>query len=313
MLFRSGYIGLLGLVGKAGAGCDPTADSGTIPTRQKYWNPSEVSMRLVECYTDYKSRFTTWATNNGYKVADLTDTELMQWIVSRVTDGLNEAKLRHIWFGDTDAANVDDDGVVTDGVDVKYLNAIDGIWKQLFAIVTGDNTRKSASIAKNAGNSYANQKFNSTDTTNKVVHGYLQACIDDADLRLSDAPDKVFYVTKSVFDQYKKELKNYTSIEAAYQLVQDGSRQLMFDGVPVIPLSFWDRHIKAYFDNGTTTDNPHRILLTTKANLMVGIESEEAINGLDVFYDKVKKNNITDALFTLDAKVSLDYMVQLAY
>ena len=150
-------------------------------------------------------------------------------------------------------------------------------------------------------------------TTNKVVMGYLSACRTDADERLSDRDDTIFIVTKSIYDQYLRELKSYTNIEQSFQLNIDGKRELMFDGVPVRKFSFMDRTIKAYFNNGTVTYQPHRIVYTVKNNLQIGVESEEALNGMDVFYDKKTKLNILDAEFLMDVKVVEDYMIAVAY
>ena len=96
-------------------------------------------------------------------------------------------------------------------------------------------------------------------------------------------------------------------------MLQDGKKYLTFDGVPVIPFSFQDRTIQAYQDNGTTYNLPHRIVLTTKANLQIGVENEAALKELDVFNDKKSKKNFIDATFLMDSKVVEDYMIQVAY
>lgn len=309
------YLGLIGLVGKKGQGCDPESDTADIPTSEKEWMPGSIQMRLKECWTDYEASFFVWAQNKGIKRADLTNTDVMAFIEERATTGLNEAKLRHAWFGDTDAATTTDSpaGVITPGTDVDYFNVIDGFFKQMYAIVATTPATKAATIAKNAGNSYVNQAFSSADVTNRVVMGYMQEILDEADIRLTDREDKMFIVTKSVYDQYKRELKSYTAINESYMMNINGIPTLMFDGVPVIKMSFWDRMIRAYQNNGTTWYQPHRIFLSTKANLQIGVESEEALNQLDVFHDKVSKNNFIDAQFKMDAKIVEDYMISVGY
>ena len=66
-------------------------------------------------------------------------------------------------------------------------------------------------------------------------------------------------------------------------------------------------------DNGTTYNLPHRIVLTTKANLQIGVENEAALKELDVFNDKKSKKNFIDAMFLMDSKVVENYMIQVAY
>lgn len=309
------FLGLLGLVGKSGGGCTPTADTPTASLTEKFWEPATISMRIEECYTTYNASFFVWAQNKGVKRADLTNTDVFNFIEERATTGLNEAKLRHAWFGDTDAANYNSSpaGIITNGTDLDFFNAIDGFWKQIYAIVATDSTKKAASITKNSGVSFAAQAFDSTDTTNKVVMSYLRDCLTNADERLSDREDKVFIVTKSVYDQYLKELASYTAVESSYQLNINGKKELMFDGVPVRKFSFMDRTIRAYQSNGTVYYQPHRIVLTTKSNLQIGVESEEALNSMEAFYYQKDKTNILDAEWKMDAKVIEDYMIEVAY
>lgn len=309
------FLGLLGLVGKSGGGCSPEADTPTAPMTEKFWTPEPISMRIEECYTTYNASFFIWAQNKGLKRADLTNTDVFNFIEERAKTGLDEAKLRHAWFGDTDSANYNSSpaGVITNGTNLNFFNAIDGFWKQIYAIVASDSTKKAASITKNAAATYALQAFDSTDVTNKVVMSYFSDCRTNADERLSDREDTIFLVTKSVYDQYLKELKSYTNIEQSFQINIDGKRELMFDGVPVRKFSFWDRTIKAYLNNGTKYYQPHRIVYTVKSNLQIGVESEEALNGLEAFYYQKDKTNILDAEFLMDAKVIEDYMVEVAY
>lgn len=309
------YLGLLGLVGKKGQGCDPESDTASAPMSEKFWLPESIQMRLEECWTTYNASFFVWGQNKGFKRADLTNTDVMAFIEERAGTALDEAKLRHAWFGDTDAALVTDSpaGVITAGTDLDFFNAIDGFFKQMYAIVATTPATKAASITKNAGVSYSAQAFDATDTTNKVVMGYMQEVLDEADTRLSDREDKMFLVTKSVYDQLKREYKSYGNVADSFLMNINGVPTLTFDGVPVRKFSFWDRMIRTYQNNGTTWYQPHRIMLTTKANLQIGVESEEALRQLDSFYDKKSKLNIIDAQFLMDAKIVEDYMISVGY
>lgn len=309
------YLGLLGLVGKKGQGCDPSNDTATAPMTEKFWMPESIQMRLMECWTTYNASFFVWAANKGIKRADLTNTDVMAFIEDRATVALDEAKLRHAWFGDLDAATTADSpaGVITAGTDLDFFNAIDGYWKQIYAIVATTPTTQAASITKNAGASYVLQAFDSTDVTNKVIMSNMQDVLDNADVRLTDREDKMFIVTKSVYDQLKREYKSYGNVADSFMMNIDGVPTLTFDGVPVKKFSFQDRTIRAYQDNGTTWYQPHRIVLTTKANLQIGVEDEAALAGLDVHYDKVTKNNYIDSQFLMDVKVVEDYMISVAY
>lgn len=308
------YLGLLGLVGKSGAACNPEADTNTIPMSEKFWLPADIVVRFEDCWKDLKQVFFVWSKKMGIKAADLTNTDYLNFVQDRLTTGVEEAKIRFTWFGDTAAANFSGSpaGIITDGTSTSYFDAIDGIWKQIFDVVTGTPARLVA-IARNANAAYSTQEFATADTTNKVAHAILQGMIDAADFRLKDRDDKMFIVTWSIYNQYKKELKNYSAVESSYELVQDGKKVLMFDGVPVVPFSFWDRTIRTYHDNGTKWYRPHRAVLTTKANLQIGVESESAFGEIGVFYAPFQKLNVSEALWKMDAKLVEDYMFVTAY
>ena len=309
------YLGLLTMVGRSGSGCNPNADTPTAPLSEKFWNPSPITFRLKECYTTYNASFFVWAQNKGIKRADLTNTDVFNFIQQRVTTNLDESQLRHAWFGDTDASNYNGSpaGIITNGVNVDLVNAFDGFFKQIYAIVAGDATRKGATITKNSGGTYALQAFDATDTTNKVVIGYFRSTLTKADLRLRGRADKIFIVTQSVYDQYLTELESYSAIESAYKLQQDGTTQLTYRGIPVIPFAFLDRMVDVLQNNGTKWYQPHRIVLTTKQNLQIGVEDESSLKQLESFYDQTTKENIMDAEWLMDAKVIQNYMIEVAY
>jgi len=154
--------------------------------------------------------------------------------------------------------------------------------------------------------------FTSTDTTNKVVINALQNMLYGADLRLRERGDLVYIVTQSVADQYSKELKA-ANVAFTTERYENGISVLKSDGIEVISFSLWDRIIKAYYDNGTTYYLPHRAVLTTKENLVIGFDSMGAMADFDVHFDRVTKKNYIDFQINMDAKVVEDYMVQVAY
>ena len=75
----------------------------------------------------------------------------------------------------------------------------------------------------------------------------------------------------------------------------------------------WDRFIKDHQNDGSKYYLPHRAILTTKSNIPIGTLNAEDLAKLDVFYDRVNKQNIIDAAYTLDAKHLEPYMTVAAY
>lgn len=308
-------LGRLGLVGKLkGDVCDVAESTQTIGAVQKFWNPEIIADKFGNCWKDLKETFFIWGTNNGINRDDLTTTDFANFLEMRISEALVEAFWRIGWMGDTDAANYSDSpaGYITDGVDVDYFNAIDGFWKQLFAIAPLTTSARRVEITKNAGNSYANQTFNSTDTTNRVATGIFAALKYNADFRLRAQPNKVIVSTQRLVDQYAAELRA-GDFDASYIRIEGGYDALMFEGIPIIPVSYMDEMIEEYFNDGTKWYVPHRAVLTTTDNLGVGVETEGNLTELDAWYSKDDNKYFVRTEVSMDVKVIDDDLVQVAY
>lgn len=307
-----------GLAGYNRTNCDTTANAEwTIPTTDKTWAPSYISDRFEECYDNYMDTFIRWGLNNGVNKADLTGTELAAMITQQVSDLIVEVALRTAWFGDMGIAA--GTGNNLGAGDLKYFNMIDGFWAQLFDIATATPARLSTTglATKNGQATFALQKFNATDTTNLVASTALDQVYYDADMRLRgmNKADMVYLVTQTVADQYERERKSVggAGILEAYRRTEDGVPMLQCNGIDVVGVSDWDRNIQTYFENGTKWTVPHRAVLTTKTNLLLGVEEANNLSELDAWYSKDNEKFYIKFGFSLDAKVGVDNLTQLAY
>jgi len=304
---------LNGLVGKGTGSCDPSSATNAIVNTEKFWEPAMVSDRFESCWSDLKETFFLYGTKKGIEKYDLTGTDFLNFVEELVSDAIQEAIYRIAWFGDTTAENVVDGGVITNGTDLAYFNKIDGFWKQIFAIVAGDSARKTTDLASRNGQaSFALQAFTSTDTTNKVVSNALQNMRFGADYRLREQAGLVYVVTQSVADQYERDLFAY-NVAFTTERLENGITLLKSGGIEVYSFNLWDRIIRSYYSDGTKYYLPHRAILVTPTNLQVGTEEVTAMSGMDVFNDKKSKKNFIDFAFNIDAKVVLDYEIQVAY
>lgn len=129
-------LGLLELVGKTKTvgNCAPDLSDQVIPSSEKLWDPEHIEDRFVECWKDLLDKFTVWGLANNIKKPDLTATDFANFLMDRVIDGLVQSIYRIVWFADTAIANVSGGGLLKNGVDVRYFNSIDGLWKQFFAV-----------------------------------------------------------------------------------------------------------------------------------------------------------------------------------
>lgn len=303
-----------GLLGGQSGGCDPVAAGNTMTPSEKSWDLATISDRLEFCYKDLLPSFLNYTIKNGIEAADITD--FVNFIVDNVlSNALAEAIFRNAWFGDVDAAETTDNpaGVITPGVGLQYFDKMDGLWKQLFAIGAADSERITEGLAtKNGLASFALQKFNGTDTTNKVATNVLDRMATDADLSLRQSEGLQFYATQSFYDQYKRELK-FANIAFTTERVENGLMAIKSDGYDVIAIPLMDKIITNYQSDGTRYHLPHRVVLSTKEVLRIGTESVGTFNEFDIFYDKKSKKVIVDFELGLDAKVIFDKQVQTAY
>ena len=314
-----GFLGrMTNMVGKGSGGCDPEATTAAIPATQKVWDPKTVSDRLSFCWEqDVKGTFFQWAAKNGVAREDLTGTDFANFIEERLADVMEEMHHRLAWFNDTDAALVTDSppGNVTAGVDLAYVNKLDGAWKQLFSIAGSDTDRLTVNAtlqARNNASTYAAQKFTQADVENLVISKTFDAMEKDMDERLSSSADLNVRVTKSVWDQYRSELK-FANIDYTTERLESGIEVLRADGRVIERYSLWDRLIKRLFDDGSAYHLPHRILYYDKNNIGIATEQEGNFTEIEIFYWKKDKKVYFDFQFDFDVKVLENYLVQMAY
>lgn len=303
-------FGLLGLVGKLDSSCSALESSEQIATSEKKWEPKVIGFRLPHCQRDIDPLFKLWQVD--MKTAGLWDSienPMVTFLDQRVIDASVESQLRISAFGDTSALNVSGGGVITNGVSVTFFTMLDGMWKQVFTAVTGDSTLR-IEIPENDGVSYSAQDNLSDDRAYSV----LKALYNGADPRLKNQKDKVFEVTRSLADNLEDYLEAKNLNAGFLERTENGKGSgLTYRGVPIIVRDDWDRNIRAYFDNGTTYDKPHRAVFTTLGNIPIGTADEGALKSLDMFYDKTDRMHYIDVDYTLDVKVLENYLMKVAY
>jgi len=300
-------LGHLNKITRKDLGCGNGKLDKVIPMSEKFWDPVNMKIWLSECWEQFEDTFMVYALNVGKEKPDLTTTEIFsQWLVEEVGDAGAKDALRIAWFGDTAAANI------SAGVNALDYSMLNGFWKQIFAVVADDATRR-ITIAENAGASYVLQQFDAADVTAKTATGIFQKLIFGADRRLRAATDKAIWATRSLTDQYILERLDYANIPEAYTRLESGIDSLNILGVPVYVMDQWDDIIRSDFDNGTKYYLPHRAVMSTKQNLPVGFDTAVGPTDFDVFYDKMSETSNIKGLYKMDVKVIEDYLIQVAY
>lgn len=308
------YAGLLSKITKADAGCGTGATSKAITARQVLWSLAKTKVWLQLCAEELDSSLGVYSTATGVDRDDLinaSDGKIIEFLLKSVTPAMLEDAYRIAWFGDTTHTNVGA-GSGTEqikvGVSTTDYTITDGFWKQIFAIVAGDATRR-VTCTQNAEATFALQ-----DSTlgASAAKDYFKNLLTTADYRLQGAADKVIISTVSLVNNYADYLESQ-SVDASFIRLESGFIALKRRGTLIIGWDFWDRTIRADIQNGTKYFSPHRAILTTKGNLQIGLDKKTGIEELELWYSKDTEKNNLRGKYKIGAKVPLSYMIQALY
>ena len=92
--------------------------------------------------------------------------------------------------------------------------------------------------------------------------------------------------------------------------MSDGLQVTKWDGITMYTVPLWDQWIRAYENDGTRLNNPHRIVYTMKQNLQVGMACTGLFDKINSFYDQRSRINRIEAVDAFDAKIIDDRLVQ---
>jgi hypothetical protein len=300
-----GFIGEGGLVGKANSGCDPTPQNFSIATRLVKWEPKDWEILIHACWKDLKSTAAVYSLKLGTAIADFSTTDYMNVVSTVLAAAMKKFVLRLAWFNDTDAENYvpavgqtpASGGDITPGVDVGYFNILDGFWKQI-ALQYAANASQRVTISENAAATYAAQKLLPAN-----VQGYLGKLKYGAPATLRGQAGLAYICTQSVYDAYEQSLAG-TALESMYRNLTEGQKTLTYSGIPIVPMPVWDEMIAAYFNVGSKLINPHRVLLTTKEVLGIGVDDESSFGNIEIWYDKDSRKVKMEGMGVADAKLT---------
>ena len=306
------FIGNLGLVGEKVTGCSRSENGSSIPLTEKFWDPVLIGDRLAHCATDVNSLLKLFkkAQKINPDFYDRIDSEEFGMIIAKVAQAMKKMKNRLVWFGDEAAENVSGGGLIKNGINVKYFNVLNGLFKQIFAEIP-TTAKNYVEISKNAGADYEAQELEPN-----TALGIFRKMYNRIDARFFEAIEEgaqpVLMVTRELYQNYQDELED-KSLAFTLAETKDGVSSLSYRGIPIKVRHDWDNNIQSYQDNGTKLNLPHRAILTVKENIPVGTVSTEDLDRLESWYEKKDKKNYIDFDLMLDVKHLLDYMTVAAY
>lgn len=308
------FIGTLGLVGKKIIACSPDANGNQIPISEKFWEPELIGDKLEHCAIEGDALFKLFgkAKKVNPDLFDRIGSEDLQIVMARVAEAMQEMLNRIVWFGDTAADEVSEDGYLTDGTDIDFFNILDGLWVQIFTDIP-DTSPYYVEIAANSEATYADQADLDADMAYSLFKAMWKASDSRFKQLVTDGNIKpVIHVTPDIYENWT-DYKEDKSVGFTLQNIEDGGLKSLFRNMVIVPRYDWDAIIKTYQDNETTYNLPNRALMTVKENIPVGTVSEKDLEEIKSFYVEDREVNVMKFALKLDAKFLEDYLAVAAY
>lgn len=305
------FIGDMDDVGVAGGGCDPTYQEVGIVNSQKRWELGDWNIPIKICYEALKGTIAEYTLKTGTEIGDLTSTEFMTYIIR---PALERQMMRMIWrfgwFGNKDAKNIAEGGVLTADVKKELFTTCDGLFKRIFAQCAA-SAKQLTAIEANTKTTFAEQK--KAMLTQGVATGIVDTMLMDADSRISADSGSMIMMTKYMADALHWDVKKTYHEQMEWTTVFDGFDVAKYDGVNIARISIWDRFIGAYENSGTKLNLPYRMVYGNVKQFMVGTDQDALISDLDIWFERKERRNYIYAQGKMGTSLLEDDMFHAAY
>lgn len=305
------FIGDMDDVGVAGGGCDPTYQEVGIVNSQKRWELGDWNIPIKICYEALKGTIAEYTLKTGTEIGDLTSTEFMTYIIR---PALERQMMRMIWrfgwFGNKDAKNIAEGGVLTADVKKELFTTCDGLFKRIFAQCAA-SAKQLTAIEANTKTTFAEQK--KAMLMQGVATGIVDTMLMDADSRISADSGSMIMMTKYMADALHWDVKKTYHEQMEWTTVFDGFDVAKYDGVNIARISIWDRFIGAYENSGTKLNLPYRMVYGNVKQFMVGTDQDALISDLDIWFERKERRNYIYAQGKMGTSLLEDDMFHAAY
>lgn len=284
-----------------------TGDSNIIKQYQEVWSPTLMRIWHTEHFMDFQNSYEVWAENNGVKKYMLEGTVFGAYILSLLAPAARRDLMRIALLGDTTADTVRNAGYLTDQVDpnddadfVADYTQMDGLFKIVFDHVANSVIPR-YTIAENAAAAEEDQ-YNLGAT---AALDFLNWCDynPDINIRLRTNPNRVKYLTQSLYDNYAQYLQANDKLESSWMALQNGVSVLRHNGRPVVPLPILDEYIQSDQNNGTTVNLPHRGFMTVPGTIAIGFDANDTKEDVRVWTNDETEYTNWKMIYKADVKV----------
>lgn len=303
-------LGEMDAVGKVGAGCSPTFEQAGIGNSQQRWELGDWQIALAICYENLEETIAEYCLKSGTEIGDVTGTDFMAVYLELLETQLKRMVWRLAWFGDTAADTIANGGVLTNGTDPDLFKVCDGLFKELFAIATG-NPNQLTAISANAQSAYALQK------STMLAAGYATNIVDqiliDANGMINANGEAVLFMNKKFADALAHDIKVTYKSNLPFERIFDGFYVAEYGGVKIASIATWDYIIDTFENTGTAWNLPYRAVLANPRNLLVGCDANDPVSDLDIWFNKDERQVKVYAAGKMDTMVGIPELVHVAY
>ncbi|MGV3561565.1 hypothetical protein [Larkinella arboricola] len=301
------FLHTINKITRKGQGCNPDSKNTTIPRSEKLWNPEEVEARLDFCWKELKGHLEEKELKAGTDVSNIEGTKVEEYLLDLLVPAAYRDLMRMVWLS---RKSITADDLTNGEDDVENYDQIDGFFKKITDAV-GKGETPYVAIAKNSQSSAAAQQLAAGEavTIMRAVIGKQKPL-----LRSTDKSQKVFYVTRSIYENYYDYLEGNDKLESARKMLIEGVEVLTYRGIPLVVLDVVDDYVESDFFVDGTFDKPNRVVLTAKHNFQIGVDTDTT-NPIIMqwWYEKKERKVYFEYQYKLDCQIAEEGYVVAAY
>jgi len=240
-----------------GCGFNPI---GGLNVYDRYVEVEKMKIDMELCMDEFLDTVMEELLRTGTRITDLTGTQIETILIQRVRQALRLDIERIFHFGDKSSANPDYD-------------QMDGYWTVHIPALVADNLipryDTGSGSALTAGDGIT----------------IVRTVYDNAPNELKALPnsEKTINVTGSIYMRLLEDYENAGGADAGFMMLQDGTNQINFRGIPIMPMWRWDDIL-----NELGTSDAHYIEYTTNRNKVLATDAGGVNPGSDltIWYDQ---------------------------
>tara|TARA_R110002153_G_scaffold1965_2_gene9713 strand:+ start:5061 stop:6173 length:1113 start_codon:yes stop_codon:yes gene_type:complete len=296
-------------VTKTDAGAGDNSITKSIGGFQQKWDVRDLGVHIKWAWSDFQSTFITFGMNKGIRKADLTSSDLGDFLESLGNNAIKRDFSRIALMANESAATVSGGGYFNDaGVDVADYNMLDkGLSATLDYLSTVGRFQKNFVYIPQNEITARQYQFDGLNGTKKVS----DIAIELEDLAVDFDPNHQICNHKMI-QGFKKELRDAGSFptDATRDMLTNGVSATNINGYSTSSSKVYDRYTKndttGIFSGAGAGDvhNPNFMILTEKDNLLMGMDSENAISDIEWFRDPIRDEVHFKCKYRADFKVA---------